>query len=162
MSRIYSDAIGVPDDGTWPSILALVVGLAYAGVGTVQVLVAFGFIWPLIGFTDLVGGFLLIIVAAVFLTGVRPLSKDEQEGYAFIAVGYILAAVLFALQIMVIITNALGWVLQFENWLAWNVLNDITPSFWLFLVLMTSTGALWVLGHLREKLLPSPKESATN
>ncbi|TFG26111.1 hypothetical protein EU528_14980 [Candidatus Thorarchaeota archaeon] len=158
MSRIYSDAIGVPDDGTWPSILALVVGLAYAAVGMVQVLVALGFIWPLIGFTDLVGGFLLIIVAAVFLTGVRPLSRDEQEGYAFIAVGYILAAVLFALQILVIITNAFGWLLQFEDWLTWNILNDITPSLWMFLILMTSTGALWVLGHLRERLQPAPKE----
>jgi hypothetical protein len=161
LSRIYSDAIGVPDDGKWPSILALVVGLAYAGVGTVQVLVALGIIWPLIGFTDLVGGFLLIIVAAVFLTGVKPLSKDEQEGYAFIAVGYILAAVLFALQILVIITNALGWFLRFENWLAWNILNDITPSLWMFLVLMTSTGALWILGHLKERLQPASKEVIT-
>ena len=161
MSRIYSDAIGVPEDGTWPSILALVIGLAYSGAGFVQVFVALGFIGPIIGFTDLVGGFLLIIVAAVFLTGVRPLSKDEQEGYAFIAVGYILAAVLFALQIMVIITNLLGWFLRYENWLGWNVLNDINPSLWLFIILMTSTGALWVLGHMREKLLPSSKEVAT-
>lgn len=161
MSRIYSDAIGVPEDGTWPSILALVIGLAYAGVGTLQVLVALGIFIPLIGFTDLVGGFLLIIVAAVFLTGVKPLSEDEQEGYAFIAVGYILAAVLFALQIMVIVTNALGWLLRFEAWLAWNILNDITPSLWLFIILMTSTGALWVLGHMREKLIPSSKEATS-
>jgi hypothetical protein len=161
LSRIYSDAIGVPEDGTWPSILALVIGLAYAGVGTLQVLVALGIFIPLIGFTDLVGGFLLIIVAAVFLTGVKPLSEDEQEGYAFIAVGYILAAVLFALQIMVIVTNALGWLLRFEAWLAWNILNDITPSLWLFIILMTSTGALWVLGHMREKLIPSSKEATS-
>ena len=158
MSRIYSDVIGVPEDGTWPARLALVVGLAYAVVGIIQVFVALGFIAPIAGFSDLVGGFLLIIVAAVFLTGVRPLSKDEQEGYAFIAVGYILAAVLFALQIMVIITNALGWLLRFEDWIAWNVFNDITPSLWMFLILMTSTGALWVLGHLREKLVPNLEE----
>ena len=158
MSRIYSDVIGVPEDGTWSSRMALVVGLAYASVGSVQIFVAFGYIAPIIGFTDLVGGFLLIIVAAVFLTGVKPLSKDEQEGYAFIAVGYILAAVLFALQVMVIITNLLGWFLRFENWLLWNILNDITPSLWLFVILMTSTGFLWILGNLREKLLPSSKE----
>ncbi|MCJ7817480.1 MAG: hypothetical protein MUP60_01400, partial [Candidatus Thorarchaeota archaeon] len=161
LSRIYSDAIGVPEGETWASRLALVVGLAYSGVGIIQVFVAFGFIGPIIGFTDLVGGFLLIIVAAVFLTGVRPLSKDEQEGYAFIAVGYILAAVLFALQIMVIITNLLGWFLRFENWLGWNVLNDITPSLWLFVILVISTSALWIVGHLREKLLPSSTEGST-
>lgn len=158
MSRIYSDTIGVPESGIWASRLAMVVGLAYVGVGIIQVSVALGFVGPIIGFTDLVGGFLLIIVAAVFFTGVRPLSKEEDEGYAYIAVGYILAAVLFALQILVIITNALGWFLRFENWLSWNILNDITPSLWLFIVLMTSTGVLWILGHLREKLLPSSKE----
>ena len=161
MSRRYSDTIGVPEDGTWAARLALVVGLSYAGVGLVQISVALGFIIPLIGFTDLIGGFLLIIVAAVFITGFRPLSKNEQEGYAFIAVGYILAAVLFALQVLVIITNALGWFLRFENWLLWNVLNDITPSLWLFIILMTATGVLWILGHLREKLLPSSKEVPT-
>ena len=161
MSRIYSDAIGVPEDGTWASRLALVVGLSYAGVGIIQVFVALGFIGPIIGFTDLVGGFLLIIVASVFLTGVKPLSKDEQEGYAFIAVGYILAAVLFALQIMVIITNLLGWLLQFENWLAWSILNDFTPSLWLFVILVIATSALWVVGHFRERLLLSSKEGST-
>jgi len=158
LSRIYSEIIGVPENGTWPSILALVIGLAYGGVGFVQVLVALGLIGPIIGFTDLLGGFLLIIVSAVFLTGVRPLSKDDQEGYAFIAVGYILAAILFALQVMIIATNLLGWFLRFENWLMWNVLNDLTPSLWLFIILMTSTGALWVIGHLREKLLPGSTE----
>ncbi len=152
------EKIRVPEDGTWPSILALVAGLAYAGVGTLQIFVALGLVQPITGFTDLIGGFLLIIVAAVFLTGVKPLSKDEQEGYAFIAVGYILAAILFALQIMVIITNALGWVLQFEDWLAWNLFNDITPTLWMFIILMTATGFLWIIGNLQEKLLPSTQE----
>jgi hypothetical protein len=92
-------------------------------------------------------------VASVFLTGYKPLSQNNQEGYAFIAVGYILAAVMFALQVLVILTNALGWILQFEDWLAWNILNDITPSFWMFLILMTSTGSLWVIGNMREKII---------
>jgi hypothetical protein len=158
LSKIYSETIGVLEDGTWLSRLALVVGLAYASVGIIQIIVALGFIAPIVGFTDLVGGFLLIIIAAVFFTGVKPLSKNEQEGYAFIAVGYILAAILFALQVLVIITNAIGWFLRFNNWLQWNVLNDITPSLWLFVILMTATGSLWVLGNLRDKLLPTSKE----
>jgi hypothetical protein len=158
LSRIHADEFGVPQDGTWPSRLSLVVGVAYTVVGIIQICVALGFIAPIVGFTDLVGGFLLIIIAAVFFTGVKPLSKNEQEGYAFIAVGYILAAILFALQVLVIITNALGWFLRFNNWLQWNVLNDITPSLWLFVILMTATGSLWILGNLREKLIPNSKE----
>ena len=161
MSSRYSDTIGVPEDGTWAARLALVVGSAYAIVGIIQIFASLGLIGPIVGFSDFVGGFLLIIVAAVFLTGVRPLFKDEQEGYAFIAVGYILAAVLFGLQVLVIGTNLLGWILQFEDWLLWNLLNDITPSLWLFIILMTSTGLLWVVGHLGEKLHPSSKEGST-
>jgi hypothetical protein len=160
LSKNYAATINVPEKGKWPSILALVVGLSYGGVGTLQLLVSIGLVEPITGFTDLVSGFLLIIVAAVFLTGVRPLSKDEQEGYAFIAVGYILAAVLFALQIMVIATNSLGMLLGFQNWLGWNIYDDLTPSLWMFIILMTATGFLWVLGNLREYLLPKSKKVA--
>ncbi len=154
MARNYAEVIGVPENGTWPSILALIIGLAYAIAGILQIIVGLGLIAPLPGFNDIIGGFLLIIVAAVFLTGVLPLSKNEQEGYAFITVGYILAAILFALQILVIITNTLGWLLRFEDWISWNIINDITPSLWMFLILMTSTGVLWIFGNLREKLAP--------
>ncbi|MBN2231088.1 MAG: hypothetical protein JW779_16000 [Candidatus Thorarchaeota archaeon] len=160
MLRNYSEELGVPENGKWPSLLALVVGLSYCSIGLIQLLVSFGVLIPLIGFSDPIGGFLLIIVGAVFLTGVKPLSNNEQEGYAFIAVGYILAAILFVLQLMVIITNTIGWFLQFEDWLDWNLFNDITPSFWMFIILMTTTGTLWVVGNLREKLLPKRKEDS--
>jgi len=158
LSRNYASEIHIPEEGKWPSILSLVVGLFYGGVGVLQLLVSIGLVGSIMGFTDLVGGFLLMIVSAVFLTGVRPLSKNEQEGYAFIAVGYILAAILFALQVLVILTNALGWILGFENWLGWNIFNDITPSLWMFIILMTATGSLWIIGNLRERLIPKAKE----
>lgn len=160
MARNIVDDLHVPDDGKWPSILALITGLSYGGIGFLQLLVSLQIVAPITGFNDLIGGFLLIIVGTVFLTGVKPLSKDEKEGYSFIAVGYVLAAILFALQVMVIITNALGWILQFEDWLAWNIYNDITPSLWIFLILMTATGALWVFGSLRDKLVTHAKEDA--
>lgn len=150
---MYREELSLPEQGRWPSILTLSIGLGYLVVGIIQVLASIGIIPSIVGFTDIIGGFLLIIVASVFLTGYRPLSQNNQEGYAFIAVGYILAAVMFALQVLVILTNALGWLLQFEDWLAWNVINDITPSFWMFLVLMTGTGSLWVLGSMRDKIL---------
>ncbi|MFW9956675.1 MAG: hypothetical protein ACFFCT_01275 [Candidatus Odinarchaeota archaeon] len=160
MSRKYAVVINVPEGGKWSSIFAFVVGLSYASTGVLQLIVSLGLAGPIVGFTDFVGGFLLMVVAAVFLIGVKPLSKNEQEGYAFIAVGYILGAVLFVLQIMVILTNSLGWLLRFENWLGWNLFNDITPSLWLFIILMTTTGFLWILGKLREKLIPDTKEDA--
>jgi hypothetical protein len=160
LSRRFATEFSVPEDGSWPSRLSLIAGLSYALVGLLQILVSIGLVAPIMGFTDVVGGFLLIIVAAVFLTGVKPLSKNEQEGYAFIAVGYILAAVLFGLQILVILTNGIGWLLGFQNWLNWDISNDISPSLWMFMILMTGTGSLWAIGNLREKLQPRSKEDS--
>jgi hypothetical protein len=161
VSRRFTNEINVPKEGKWPAALTLIIGLSYGSIGILQLLASLGIIAPIMGFTDVVGGFLLIIIAAVFLTGVRPLSRNEQEGYAFIAVGYILAAVLFGLQVLVIGTNALSWLLGYEGWLNWNIYDDITPSLWMFIILMTSTGVLWVIGNLKEKLNSVSKEVAS-
>ncbi len=150
---MYSRGLNIPEEGRWPAFFTLVIGLGYLLVGSIQILSSIGIIAPIIGFSDLIGGLLLIIVALVFLTGIKPLSENNHEGFAFIVVGYILAAVLFALQVLVILTNALGWVLQFEDWIIWNISNDITPSLWMFIILMTGTGSLWVIGNMREKIL---------
>jgi hypothetical protein len=157
---LYREELNLPENGKWSSVLTSVIGIAYLCVGVLQILSSLHFITPLVGFSDLIGGFLLIIVASVFLTGTKPLSENNQEGYAFIAVGYILAALLFGLQILVIITNSLGWFLRFEDWIAWSIWNDITPSLWMFVILMTATGSLWVIGNMREKILGVRKEGS--
>lgn len=157
---MYREELNLPEDSKWPSVLTLVIGIAYLSVGFVQILSSLQLITPLVGFSDLIGGFLLIIVASIFLTGVKPLTENNQEGYAFIAVGYIIAALLFGLQILVILTNGLGWFLRFEDWIAWSIWNDITPSLWMFVLLMTATGSLWVIGNMRDKIMGVTKEGS--
>ncbi len=155
---MYREELNLPEDSKWPSVFTMIIGIVYLGVGVIQILSSLQLITPIIGFTDLIGGFLLIIVASVFLTGVKPLSENNQEGYAFIAVGYILAALLFGLQILVILTNGLGWFLRFQDWVAWNIWIDVTPSLWMFIILMTGTGSLWVIGNMRDKIKSAVKE----
>jgi len=157
---LYREELHLPEDSKWPSIFTLLIGNAYLIVGVVQVLSSLQWITPIIGFSDLIGGFLLIIIASVFLTGVKPLLENNKEGYAFVAVGYILAALLFALQILVILTNGLGWFLRFEDWIAWNIGNDITPSLWMFVILMTGTGSLWVIGNMRDRIMGVTEEGS--
>ncbi len=156
---MYRKGLAIPKDGKLPSILTLAIGIAYLSVGIIQVLSEFHLIPLVIGTTDFIGGFLLIIVASVFLTGVKPLSESNQEGYAFIAVGYILAGLLFGLQILVILTNSLGRLLHFEDWLTWNILNDFTPSFWMFILLITGTGLLLVIRNMKNKIFGGSRES---
>ncbi|MBY8997241.1 MAG: hypothetical protein KGD60_05875 [Candidatus Thorarchaeota archaeon] len=157
---MYREELNLPEDSKWPSVFTMVIGIAYLGIGVIQIFSSLQLITPIIGFSDLIGGFLLIIVAAVFLTGVKPLSENNQEGYAFIAVGYILAALLFGLQILVILSNGLGWFLRFEDWITWDILGDFTPSLWMFIILMTGTGSLWVIGNMREKIMGVMKEGS--
>jgi hypothetical protein len=157
---LYRQDFNLPEDSRWLSILTLVIGVAYLSVGVLQMLSSLGLIASIAGFSDPVGGFLLIIIASVFLTGVRPLSANNQEGYAYIAVGYILSALLFGLQILVILTNGLGWILRFEDWLTWNIWNDITPSLWMFVILMAGTGSLWVISSMKNRMMGLTGEGA--
>ncbi|MFW9807029.1 MAG: hypothetical protein ACFFFK_09910 [Candidatus Thorarchaeota archaeon] len=159
---MFSEEINLPSNGKWPSVLTLVIGIAYLSMGVIQILSSLQIITPIVGFSDFIGGFLLIIIAAIFLTGVSPLSRNNQEGYAYIAVGYILAGLLFGLQILVILTNFIGWILRFQDWLTWNIWNDVTPSFWMFIILMAATGSIWVIGNMKEKILGTAKEVTHN
>ncbi|MEE9540783.1 MAG: hypothetical protein V3V85_04725, partial [Candidatus Thorarchaeota archaeon] len=71
--------------------------------------------------------------------GVRPLLGENQEGYAYPAVGAILGGILFVLQLIILGTNALGWWLQLEDWSEWILLSDLTPALLLFIpVLLVS------------------------
>jgi hypothetical protein len=150
LSRGYG-VLGIPEEGKWPALMALTIGIAYLTVGLLELGVGLGLLPPLPGFSDVLGGVLLVIVAAVFLTGVNPLKENEQEGYAYIVVGYILAAVLFGLQVLVIATNALGWLLRYQDWLSWTIVNDLTPSFWMFIGLAIATLGLMLTDNLRKR-----------
>jgi len=158
LDKRYAKLIIKYQDGKWSAAQAIIIGTAYAVTGFIQVSISLGLFEPIIGFNDLVGGFLLIIVASVFYAGVRPLLKNEEEGYAFILVGYLLAAVLFFLQVLVILTNVLGWIMRFEDWLFWNIYKDITPSLWLFIILMIGTSLVWIVDNFRNKRTPKTVE----
>ena len=157
---MFRPELVVPEESKLPAILTLLIGCAYLTVGAFEVLSSLHLIPPIAGFTDLLGGILLIIISSVFLTGVKPLLENNQEGYAFVAVGYILAALLFGLQILVILTNALGWFLRFQDWLSWNIWTDFTPSLWMFIILMTGTGSVWAIGNMRDKIMGVKKEES--
>ena len=83
--------------------------------------------------SDPIGGIMLVVVALVYISGVRPLLGEDREGYAYLAVGAILGGILFVLQLIILGTNALGWWLQLEDWSEWILLSDLTPALLLFI-----------------------------
>ncbi|NHJ13541.1 MAG: hypothetical protein EAX95_07675 [Candidatus Thorarchaeota archaeon] len=132
------------------AISALAIGVIYLGIGLLWLTASLGFIpLPFPGGLDAISAIALCVNAIVFLSGFRPLSRGEREGFAFIAVGIVLAMVLFVLQLFIMATNFLGWTLGFQDWADWNILTDITPNVWLFLVIL-------VIAAFAHRFLDSP------
>ena len=91
--------------------------------------------------------FLLIIIAAVFVEAVKHLLEGRRDGYAFLVVGIILAGLLFVLQFVILSTNAIGWLLQLDDWLAWNFVDDLKPQLWLFPLMLPILGFPWIVDY---------------
>ncbi|KXH72421.1 MAG: hypothetical protein AM326_03525 [Candidatus Thorarchaeota archaeon SMTZ-45] len=121
----------------------LLLGMIYLIGGILWFIVSFDAPIPFPAGPDPIGSLVLVVVSVVFLAGVGPLRRKDRQGFAYIAVGMFLAGVLFALQLFIIATNFLGWILGFEDWLVWTLLSDVTPTVWLFLL------ALFIFGIAR-------------
>ena len=111
-------------------------GLLYLAAASMQILrimglVGFWFLTP-----DVVIVFLLLVLAGVFLSGVLPLKHRKRQAIAFPTVGLILSALLFVLKIAILFTNALGWILSFEDWQTWSLAMDFEPTLWTFPIII--------------------------
>jgi hypothetical protein len=115
------------------AIFAALAGAGYGILGVLQILVGIDMVNLNSLINDPIGGIMLVVVALVFISGVRPLLGEDQEGYAYLAVGAILGGILFVLQLIILGTNALGWWLQLEDWTEWILLGDLTPALLLFI-----------------------------
>ena len=115
------------------AIFAALAGASYGILGLLQIIVGIGVVNPNALISDPIGGIMLVIVALVYISGIRPLLGENQEGYAHLAVGAIIGGILFVLQLIILGTNALGWWLQLEDWSEWVLLGDLTPALLLFI-----------------------------
>jgi len=77
---------------------------------------------------DAFNGFVLLVIGLVYLKGVGSVMSGEREGLSYVSVGALMSTVLLALYAANIISNGLGLVLGFEDWLGWTVLDDFRPG----------------------------------
>lgn len=115
------------------AVYTALAGASYGILGVLQILVGIDMVNPNSRISDPIGGIMLVVVALVYISGVRPLLGEDREGYAYLAVGAILGGILFVLQLIILGTNALGWWLQLEDWSEWILLGDLTPALLLFI-----------------------------
>ncbi len=131
-------------------VLALVLGVAYLAAGVLQIGVSLGFLPYVVGMTDFLGGLLLVVVASVFLTGVKPIRSGKREGVSFVVVGILIAGLICVVQLVIIGTGTLGWILGFEDWSDWTVQQHLTPSIWLFVITLAVLGISSAFSQLHE------------
>ena len=77
---------------------------------------------------DAFNGFVLLVIGLVYLKGVDSVMSGEHEGLSYVSVGALMSTVLLALYAVNIVSNGLGLVLGFEDWLGWTVWGDFRPG----------------------------------
>lgn len=114
------------------AVYSVVLALSYLACGLLEVLAGFGLVEMMLIPPDVFGGVMLVIIATVFLSGIRGQWEEKKEGFSFLAVGILLATVFFGVYLLIIAANCLGHLLQFEDWLQWSWMNNLRPCIWLF------------------------------
>jgi hypothetical protein len=139
--------------GTKLAVYSVVIGTLYVVFGLLEILVGWGDLTgtgvsliptvEMAGLTvvppDVFGGVMLIIIGAVYVTGVKQQAQGNREGISFLLVGSLLAAVFFVVYMAIMLSNSVGYLFQFEDWLEWIWLDDLRPGIWLFLGALPGT-----------------------
>ena len=124
--------------GKWVAAYSVLMGLAYLLLGLLEVLNGTGVgglagVYKMLNVpVDLFGGIMLLFIAAVYLAGIGQQWRGDREGLSFLVVGVLLSTVFFGLYVVIMGANGLGYLLQFEDWLEWTLLDDLRPEIWFF------------------------------
>ncbi len=122
------------DNGQMVAIYTALIGMLYAVLGAIEIFGWLGLeILPQLArfffvANDAFNGFVLLVIGLVYLKGVGSVMRGEREGLSYVNVGALMSTVLLALYAANILSNGLGLVLGFEDWLEWTVWNDFRPG----------------------------------
>lgn len=122
--------------GQMVAIYSAIVGLAYVLMGLLEITSGLGVeLSMLTGLAeafyvvgDAFAGFVLVVIGAVYLGGLGLVSRGDREGLSYVSVGALMSTMLLTLYAANIVSNGLGLVLGFEDWLGWTVLDDFRPG----------------------------------
>lgn len=87
---------------------------------------------------DVFGGLVLVVIGLVYLRGASPVVRGDREGVSYVAVGALMASMLLAYYALNAFSNGLGYVLGFEDWLEWTLMDEMKPGAVLWLLAIPS------------------------
>lgn len=77
---------------------------------------------------DAFAGFVLVVIGAVYLGGLKPVWRGDREGLSYVTVGALMSTVLLIQYMVNIFSNGLGLALGFEDWIEWTLMGEVRPG----------------------------------
>ncbi|WP_319506023.1 hypothetical protein [uncultured Methanolobus sp.] len=128
-------------------IFAALAGVLYTFFGIIHIIggigISSGFADMLFTSGDILGGFCLVVIGAVFLYGTKELLQGINAGVSFIYVGVLMSFVFMAAYLLIMGGNLLDSFIIPEDYEGWNVMESFRPGIYL--------GILSIVGLLQWK-----------
>ena len=128
-------------------VFATLAGVLYAVLGISELATAAGADIGLPAWLNIsgsiLGGAMLLVIAAVFFRGLAKAGHDAQAGTAFVKVGIFLALVFAGVFLLVLFGNALmAYAVGSEDYARWAPWDDVVPLVYAALVPLLGRVAL--------------------
>lgn len=133
--------------------LGLIAGILYLAFGIMQLTATVGFSMPFYETLYITGGifnaFVLLVTAAVFLTGILRMNRNTAEADAFLDVGFLLSLAFGIVAILGTLAGGLDMWIGEEEEIVEGMLETVTPL--LYMVVFGFLGyCLWAKDLFRK------------
>ncbi|WP_042705366.1 hypothetical protein [Methanomicrobium mobile] len=133
--------------------LGLIAGILYLAFGIMQLTATVGFTMPFYESLYITGGifnaFVLLVTAAVFLTGILRMNRNTAEADAFLDVGFLLSLAFGIVAILGTLAGGLDMWIGEEEEIVEGMLETVTPL--LYMVVFGFLGyCLWAKDLFRK------------
>lgn len=112
---------------------ALIAGILYLSAGIMEI---FGIISR-----DIIGGIMLMIIAATYLAGIKDTSNGNYKGLSFLIGGLFLSTVYGILYILMMIANWLEYLTG--NVESFSLIKEMRIEIWLFFTILPLVYLVW-------------------
>ncbi|XRO75147.1 hypothetical protein ACO3TA_07140 [Methanocaldococcus sp. 28A] len=132
------------------SSISLVYGILFSVSGIIEIIIG---TYSILGVKinlplfvgDVFGGLALLAVGITYFLGVKKAIGEDIKAVSYLFTASIIGLGIGIIAFLLLISNAIGYLLGFEDWADWSVFNDLT----IYLIL----GALAVIPYKIVKTL---------
>ena len=124
---------------------AALAGVLYAFFGLMHIAEGLGIDTGMAGLLfipgDILGGFCLLVIGAVFLNGLREMLQGINAGVSFVYVGILMSLIFAAVYLLIMGGNLLDSFIVPDDYEGWSVMETFRPG--IYLGLLSLAGILY-------------------